>query len=164
MILVSKDALQSWRRRTQSFWENTSSYLLLATCPSWNWYETLQEFTRAAMRTALIDMCVVPRHIISTCRELDLARSPSSIVVKISKDDMLVSVVRKKDISNESLYLSKEVFICCLVGRSFSIRRWRMKLWEMQPRVVSYGTRLCGKRHLSWMSYLRCTNSNERLG
>ena len=103
--------------------EYLSSYLLLTTCPIRNWDEMLQEFTRAAMRTALIDMCIVPRHIISTCRELDLARSPSSIVVEISRDDMLVSVVRKKDISNESLYLSKEVFIFCLVGRSFSIRR-----------------------------------------
>ena len=97
---------------------------LTPTCPSRNRYETLQEFTRTAIRTALIDMCVVPRHIISTCRELDLTRSPSSIVVEISRDDMLVSVVRKKDISNESLYLSKEVFIFfVMVGRSFSIRR-----------------------------------------
>ena len=87
------------------------SYLLLTTCPSRNRYKMLQEFMRAAMRTALIDMCIVPRHIISTCRELDLARSTSSIVVEISRDNMLVCVVRKKDISNESVYLSTEVFI-----------------------------------------------------
>ena len=91
--------------------EYLSSYLLLTTCPS---LELVRNVTRVHARgdeNSLIDMCVVPRHIISTCRELDLARSPSSIVVKISKDDMLVCVVRKKDISNESVYLSKEVFI-----------------------------------------------------
>ena len=123
--------------------------------------ELVRNVTRVHARgdeNSLIDMCVVPRHIISTCRELDLARSPSSIVVEISKDDILVSVVRKKDISNESVYLSKEVFIFC-DGWAFLFNPTLTDeiMRDATPSSTKRYKTLWQAASISWTSYLRCT-------